>query len=93
MIDVGIRDLKARLSEYLRRADQGEVIRVTDRGTPRWLITPIGDRESVVTQGIREGWISAGIATADMAARVRPTPVAPRPGAVPCRTLAEDRGE
>ncbi len=32
MIAVGIRDLKARLSEYLRRVRSGELVLVTDRG-------------------------------------------------------------
>jgi prevent-host-death family protein len=32
MTSVGIRELKARLSSYIRRARRGEVIRVTDRG-------------------------------------------------------------
>src|SRR5712692_11539609 len=32
MTTVGIRELKARLSAYVRRARRGEVIRVTDRG-------------------------------------------------------------
>lgn len=31
---VGVRELKNRLSEYLRRVDHGEVILVTDRGRP-----------------------------------------------------------
>jgi antitoxin (DNA-binding transcriptional repressor) of toxin-antitoxin stability system len=32
MTSVGIRELKARLSSFIRRARRGEVIRVTDRG-------------------------------------------------------------
>ena len=32
MESVGIRELKARLSEYVKRASAGEVIEVTDRG-------------------------------------------------------------
>ena len=32
MTTVGIRELKARLSAYVRRVRRGEVIRVTDRG-------------------------------------------------------------
>lgn len=34
MEQVGVRELKNRLSEYLRRVDHGEVILVTDRGRP-----------------------------------------------------------
>jgi prevent-host-death family protein len=32
MIAVGIREIKNRLSEYLRRAREGEVVLITDRG-------------------------------------------------------------
>ena len=32
MSTVGIRELKAKLSEYLRMVKRGEVVRVTDRG-------------------------------------------------------------
>jgi antitoxin (DNA-binding transcriptional repressor) of toxin-antitoxin stability system len=32
MIAVGVRELKARLSEYLRRVREGETVLVTDRG-------------------------------------------------------------
>ena len=32
MIAIGVRELKARLSAYLRRAREGETILVTDRG-------------------------------------------------------------
>jgi prevent-host-death family protein len=34
MPDVGVRELKARLSEHLRRAQAGERLTVTDRGRP-----------------------------------------------------------
>jgi prevent-host-death family protein len=31
-MDVGIRELKQHLSEYVDRVERGEVIRITDRG-------------------------------------------------------------
>jgi prevent-host-death family protein len=34
MAEVGVRELKARLSEHLRRAQAGERVTVTDRGRP-----------------------------------------------------------
>jgi prevent-host-death family protein len=37
---VGVRDLKNRLSEFLRRAAGGERITVTDRGRPIAVLTP-----------------------------------------------------
>ena len=56
-MDIGIRELKSRLSEYVARAAEGEIIRVTDRGVPKAMLTPLSG-ESRIEQGIREGWIS-----------------------------------
>ena len=56
MADVGVRELKARLSEYLDRAARGEVIRVTDRGRPKALLTPLPGRLRL-EEGIEEGWV------------------------------------
>jgi prevent-host-death family protein len=58
-MDVGIRELKQRLSEYLDRVARGEVIRVTERGRPKALLTPIRD-DRTVERGIAEGWLSPG---------------------------------
>lgn len=56
-MDVGVRELKARLSEYLERAAKGEVIRVTDRGTPKAVLAPLPGPDRI-DQGIAEGWIT-----------------------------------
>lgn len=58
-MDVGVRELKQRLSEYLERVAQGEVIRVTDRGRPKALLTGIRQDQTVM-RGIREGWLKPG---------------------------------
>jgi prevent-host-death family protein len=58
-MDVGIRELKQRLSEYLERVARGERIRVTDRGRPKALIIPLVETE-IVERGVREGWIVPG---------------------------------
>jgi len=55
-MDVGVRDLKQHLSEHLRRVAAGEVIRITDRGIPVALITPVAGGDPL-QQGIEEGWI------------------------------------
>ena len=39
-MDVGIRELKAHLSQYVKRAAQGETIRVTDRGQVAAVLSP-----------------------------------------------------
>jgi prevent-host-death family protein len=57
MADVGVRELKQRLSEYLDRAERGELIRVTDRGRPKAVLGPLPGRARV-DEGVAGGWIS-----------------------------------
>lgn len=88
-MDVGLRELKAKLSAYVDRASRGEVVRVTDRGVPRALLMPLPTSDRVDT-GIAEGWIRRG--------SHRPPgpfePAAPRPGTPGSdELLAADRGE
>lgn len=59
MADVGVRELKQRLSEYLDRAERGEVLRVTDRGRPKAMLGPLPGRARVA-EGVAEGWIEPG---------------------------------
>ncbi|MBN1314344.1 MAG: type II toxin-antitoxin system prevent-host-death family antitoxin [Anaerolineales bacterium] len=40
-MNVGIRELKSRLSEYLRRVRAGEIVVITDRGEPVGRIVPV----------------------------------------------------
>jgi prevent-host-death family protein len=47
MGEVGIKALKDHLSEYLRRARQGERIVVTDRGSPIAVLSPIEEGKEV----------------------------------------------
>ena len=44
---VGVRELRQRASELLRRVEQGETIEVTDRGRPVAVLSPIPDRGSL----------------------------------------------
>jgi prevent-host-death family protein len=41
MTRIGIRELRQRASEYLRRVEAGETLEVTDRGRPVALLSPI----------------------------------------------------
>lgn len=87
-MDVGIRDLKARLSEYVGRAAAGELIRVTERGVPRAVLMPlpVADR---IEQGLAEGWV-----TQRRSQRPGPAaPIAPATGPSTTQLLDEDRGE
>ena len=56
-MDVGVRELKQHLSDYLDRAERGQIITITDRGRPKVLLVPLpgGDR---LAEGIAEGWIT-----------------------------------
>ena len=56
-MDVGVRELKQHLSEYLDRAARGETIRVTDRGIPKAVLGPLPGRLRI-DEGIAEGWIT-----------------------------------
>lgn len=58
-MDVGVRELKARLSEFLDRAARGEVIRVTERGRPKAVLGPLPGRLRI-DEGVAEGWIRLG---------------------------------
>lgn len=55
-MDVGVRELKAKLSEYLSRVAEGHEVVVTDRGRPvARLVAVHGD--AALDRGIEEGWI------------------------------------
>jgi prevent-host-death family protein len=85
-MDVGVRELKRRLSAYLGRAERGEIIRVTDRGRPKAILGPLPGRVRL-EEGVAEGWVTPG-----SGARLRPIPRA-RAGRRVLDVLAEDRGE
>lgn len=57
-MNVGVRELKSQLSDYLKRAAAGESITVTDRGRPVVRLVPFAEH-SDVQRGIEEGWIEA----------------------------------
>ena len=84
-MEVGIRELKAHLSEYLGRAAAGEDVVVTDRGHPVVRLVPFASG-SAVDRGIDEGWIEAP-------RRAKLTPAQPRRSSrTVAEALDEDRG-
>ena len=87
-MDVGIRELKQHLSEYLERAARGEAIRVTDRGVPKAILGPVPGTVRL-DQGRAKGWISPPRARGAAPGRVRRARATVRIDDV----LAEDRGE
>ena len=44
-MEIGIRELKDRLSEILQRAHQGEQITITNHGQPLCLLSPVNVEE------------------------------------------------
>lgn len=59
MATTGVRALKAKLSEYLKRAKAGERVTVTDRGRPIAILGPAASEPSLVRL---EALLSTGLA-------------------------------
>ena len=66
---VGIRELKSRLSEYVDRARAGETLVITDRGRPVAEIRPLSGRTTLETL------LDEGLATRAHPKRPSPEPV------------------
>jgi prevent-host-death family protein len=86
-MNIGVRELKQNLSEYLDRAANGELVVVTDRGIPKALIMAIpgGDQMSL---GVEEGWITPPSRTGRLN-----TPLQLRSQRRSVDVINEDRGE
>ena len=88
-MEVGIRELKAHLSEYVARVAAGEAITVTDRGVPRAVLMPLAGRGGLA-RGLEDGWVTRRSTRRPAAADpVDPVPGSPRSEEL----LAEDRGD
>ena len=86
-MDVGVRELKQHLSEYLDRAAAGETIRVTDRGRPKAVLAPLTGRDRL-EQGVAEGWLTPATRPGGLGT------FHPQPGLRPTSEIfGEDRGE
>jgi prevent-host-death family protein len=89
MAAVGIRDLKAGLSTYLKRVARGERITVTDRGRPVAVLIPVDDPSSSLLQAM----IAAGTARwTGGKPRGSARPARLRSGPAVAQTVSEDRG-
>ena len=93
-MDIGIRELKDRLSEILHRAHEGEKITITLHGRPLCEISSTEsneiDRPAYLKKGIQEGWLTP--ATTRMRQTV--TPIKPKkPGKSTTELLGESRAE
>ena len=56
-MDVAVRELKARLSAYLKQAAAGVLITVTDRGRPIAVLGPVLEPVDL-TAAIAGGWVT-----------------------------------
>jgi prevent-host-death family protein len=74
MRTVGLKILKNKLSEYVRRAAAGETIIITDRGRIVAELVPPHPKESVIERGIREGWIRPAVRGLDWPPKPQPIP-------------------
>jgi prevent-host-death family protein len=71
---VGIRELKSRLSEFVDRARAGETLVVTDRGRPVAELRPLSGRTTLETL------VAEGLATPARPKRPAPEPLAVKGG-------------
>ena len=76
---VGLKVLKNRLSEYVRLAQHGEIVLVTDRDRVVAELVPPAEHRSglladaVLADAVRQGWVTPPLRVADLPSR---TPVA-----------------
>jgi prevent-host-death family protein len=85
MTSVGLKTLKNRLSEYVRRAAAGETIAITDRGHTVAEIGPHkSETETWRERGIREGWLRPAVRGPNW-----PPPGIPVPGLTLEKLLAD----
>ena len=87
---VGLRELRHKTSEVLRRVRAWETLEVTDRGTPIARLVPVDEphRSSRIEQLIAEGRLIPAKRTGFM-----PTPIAGDGTDRLARALEEDRSE
>ena len=57
-MEVGVRELKQHLSDYLDRAERGQIITITERGRPKVQLVPLAGGVDRLAEGIAEGWIT-----------------------------------
>lgn len=87
---IPVRELKNRLSEYLRKVQRGAVVTVTDHGRPIATLSPLADRAGTSAERLAR-LVEDGEVTAPRSHRrasVRPSNVRGKPVS---ETLLEDR--
>ena len=93
MSTVGVRELKNRLTQSLRRTKQGDEVVVTERGKPIALLQPIHSAEHVVSLDARLARLAAqGLVALPTQKPLRSVRLAKVRGAPISKTILEDRG-
>jgi len=92
MSTVGIRELKNRLTQYLRRTKQGEEVIITERGKPIALIQPIRSVEHPVSLEARLAKLAAqGFVTLPTRKPLKRVRLAKVSGPPISKTILQDR--
>lgn len=92
MSTVGVRELKNRLTQYLRRTKQGEEVIITERGKPIALIQPIKSVEHPVSLEARLAKLAAqGFVTLPTHKPLKRVRLAKVSGPLISKTILEDR--
>ena len=93
MSTVGIKELKNRLTQYLRRIKQGEEVIVTERGKPIALIQPIQSAEHPASLEARLTRLAAlGLVTLPTRKALKRVRLVKVSGPCISKTILEDRG-
>ena len=92
-MEVTVRDLKSKLSEYLQRAEAGEQVVITSRGRPVARLGPVSktdsDEEEALIQRLRSAsWLRPG---KESSPNDRGKPVQLPPGVSLADAVLEDR--
>ncbi len=94
MRSVGLKILKNKLSEYVRLAEGGEVVLVTDRDRVVAELRPPGERAPLAADALLADLVRRGVLTPPLMVREGPPPRLPvAPTATILRELDADRGE
>ncbi|MDR7484001.1 MAG: type II toxin-antitoxin system prevent-host-death family antitoxin [Armatimonadota bacterium] len=92
MGSVGVKELKNRLTHYLRRTKQGEEVIVTERGKPIALIQPIQSAERVASLEARLARLAAqGLVTLPSGRPLRKLRLVKVSGPPVSKAILEDR--
>lgn len=91
MASVGVRELRQRASELLRRVEAGETIEVTDRGRPVAVLAPLPEAEPLARLRAAGEVVPSSAALEDLPDPLPPVEGEPLPSAILARLRADER--